>query len=268
MSDTTQDRLAQIAQRAEAATEGPWVETWKQIPGCDGYEVSDFGNVRSYYRKGNHKEKRSPHPRTLARRDSASGYPSVSLPVDGSYRTRRIHRLVMEAFVGPAPAGMEVAHLNGDRTDARLANLRYVTHQENEAHKAAHGTSGVGERNSGAQMQGWQVAEVKYLAGKSVPQGKIAALFGISHKQVSAILNGRAWADEAARTDIPAMHAALTAVLALHVEGRAYGVRVCMTCSQVKDADEWDDPADSPIPSWLPYPCPTVRAINDALGGE
>lgn len=64
----------------------------------------------------------------------------------------------------------------------------------------------------------------------------------------------------------PDMLAALRAVLDLHVQGVAYGVPVCMTCAQVKDADEWDDPDDDPIPSWTLYPCPTVRAISAALG--
>lgn len=72
----------------------------------------------------------------------------------------------------------------------------------------------------------------------------------------------------ASRQLVPAMEQALRAVLALHMQGFAYGVPVCMTCSQVKDADEWDDPNDDPIPSWLPYPCPTIRAITAHLDIE
>ena len=212
----TRPSLARIEKRVASATEGPWEETWLPIPGYDGYEVSDFGNVRSYYLKGNHKRKRSPHPRTLAKRARSSGaYPSVSLPnpTTGKYHSKAIHRLVMLAFVGPCPDGLEVAHLNGDPTDNRLSNLEYVTHQANESHKRRHGTSGEGERNSNARLQGWQVAEVKFLAGKSAPQGKIAELFDISHKQVSDILRGRSWSQEPARTDIPALTAAVRDVL-------------------------------------------------------
>jgi hypothetical protein len=58
---------------------------------------------------------------------------------------------------------------------------------------------------------------------------------------------------DAARTDIPAMHAALTAVLALHRQ--AHG----QTTGALKDWCMGDGDY---------YPCPTVRAINDALGGE
>src|SRR5690625_2328955 len=186
--------LAAIRERAEQATPAPWEETWKQIPGFIGYEVSDFGNVRSYYRKGNHRNKRTRYPRTLAKRARKDGaYPSVSLPKDnGKYSSCAIHRLVMLAFVGPCPDGYQVAHLNGDPSDNRLTNLKYVTPKENNSHKIGHGTHNGGESNHQSTLQGWQVAEIKYLATKSVPQGKIARLFDISHKHVNAVLRERA----------------------------------------------------------------------------
>lgn len=43
----------------------------------------------------------------------------------------RVHRLVMEAFHGPCPDGMEVDHKNRIRHDNRLENLTYCTHTEN-----------------------------------------------------------------------------------------------------------------------------------------
>ena len=263
------NRLNEIEARANAATEGPWEETWKPIPGYDGYEVSDFGNVRSLFKKGNHKEKRSQVARLLkavpGRR--GGGYQTVSIkPPGGNYRHHAVHRLVMLAFVGPCPEGMEVAHLNGDNTDARLSNLAYVTHRENESHKREHGTLGMGERNSQAKLQGWQVAEIKYLAGKSVPQGKIAALFDIDHKQVSAILNGTTWEDQHARADVPDMAAALRAVLEIHQDGgESQGYTDTGTydfmphcCTECGSLGEYG----------VPYPCPTVTAIRRHLGDD
>lgn len=43
-----------------------------------------------------------------------------------------IHQIVLEAFCGPCPDGMEVLHGNGIRTDNRLSNLRYGTRSEND----------------------------------------------------------------------------------------------------------------------------------------
>lgn len=61
MTNPTQ-RIHEILDHGEAiekaATEtGQWEERWLPISGCDGYEVSDFGNVRSLFRRGNHRVK-------------------------------------------------------------------------------------------------------------------------------------------------------------------------------------------------------------------
>lgn len=200
----TPKELEEIKARAEAATPGPWEENWKPIPVALNYEVSDFGNVRSKLKKGNHRNKVGQEWRLLSQ-SSDRGYRSVSLPVAGHYRRQFVHRLVLLSFIGPCPDGMEVAHLNGNPSDNRLENLKYCSHKDNESHKKAHGTCPIGESNGQSVMQGWQVAEIKYLASKSVPQGKIASLFDISHKLVSAILTGSGWVSTPARTDVPAL---------------------------------------------------------------
>ena len=58
-----------------------------------------------------------------------SGHVSVVLEHGG--QGKPVHQLVMLAFVGPAPEGMEVRHLNGNPTDNRLINLKYGTRREN-----------------------------------------------------------------------------------------------------------------------------------------
>ena len=46
-------------------------------------------------------------------------------------RTVYVHMLVFEAFVGRVPDGLEIDHINADRGDNRLSNLRVVTHTQN-----------------------------------------------------------------------------------------------------------------------------------------
>lgn len=43
-----------------------------------------------------------------------------------------VHRVVWEMHNGPIPKGMQIDHINGDRTDNNLSNLRLVTPQQNK----------------------------------------------------------------------------------------------------------------------------------------
>lgn len=182
--------------RAERATpDGPLAldEQWLPVVGYEGlYEVSDHGAVRSFHKPGRHREKFLRTPRRMSGSHSR-GYRTVGLARDGDYRTKLVHLLVLQAFVGPRPSGMEGAHLNGDPSDNRLVNLRWCSHRENESHKVAHGTAPIGERNGASVLVAWQVETIRYLASKSMTLGKIADLFDISRSTVQEIVSGERW---------------------------------------------------------------------------
>lgn len=103
---------------------------WRPIPGFEGaYEVNDEGHVRSLDRvlvDVNGKRRRW-KGRELAQTPS-HGRPVVGL---GRARLEQPGVLVMLAFVGPRPEGLNVCHLNDDPWDNRLENLYYGTHSQN-----------------------------------------------------------------------------------------------------------------------------------------
>ena len=114
-------------------------EQWRPVVGTTGYEVSDQGRVRSLDRYIDHPvthRVRLPG-RVLKAALQNGGHLKVGL---GRGRVDQVHRLVLAAFVGPCPEGMEVRHLNGDPTDNRLENLTYGTRAENIADAVRHGT--------------------------------------------------------------------------------------------------------------------------------
>lgn len=107
------------------------VERWLPCPGHPGYEVSDHGRVRSL---------KWGEPHILSGVPKKSGHLQVK-PFDGNVgRWRPIHQLVMAAFVGAIPEGLEVRHLDGDPSNNALTNLRYGTHSENMLDAVRHGT--------------------------------------------------------------------------------------------------------------------------------
>lgn len=109
-------------------------ENWKDIPGFEGrYQVSDLGRVRSLPRRvrlvaHGIETSRLATGKLLRPGPTRSGHLTVAV---GRGNSRLVHQLVLEAFVGPRPEGMEVLHLNHQPTDNRLANLRYGTRSEN-----------------------------------------------------------------------------------------------------------------------------------------
>lgn len=105
-------------------------ERWARADGFPMYEVSDRGRVRSYYPwrdieiprlmiQASHDQKGLKYLRVLLR------------DADGRRKQWYVHRLVLFAFVGPCPEGLEGCHNNGDGSDNRLSNLRWDTQQSN-----------------------------------------------------------------------------------------------------------------------------------------
>lgn len=158
-------------------------ESWLPVVGHPSYEVSDQGRVRSHKRwRG------KPTPRLLDQTTGQCGYPFVSL--DG-VPGRRVHKLVLEAFVGPRPAGAEARHLDGNPANNSLGNLVWGSSAENEADKRLHGTDNRGARHGMAKLTIDQAQAIRDASGTN---RAIAARFGISQTQVSVIRSGKAWA--------------------------------------------------------------------------
>lgn len=106
-------------------------ERWAIIPGFDGrYSVSTLGRVKSHckYRK----------EFLLTTYLTDARYVKVNLWANGKQKACLVHRLVMLAFVGDCPAGMEVNHINFDHLDNQLSNLEYVTRKQNIEHSIRH----------------------------------------------------------------------------------------------------------------------------------
>jgi len=119
------------------------MELWTSIPGYEGfYEVSNLGNVRSLTRfvpYGRHQGM------TYTGRDIkqfVSGkYLSVKLSRAGVTKTKYTHELVLLAFEGVKPelkGRCEIRHLDGDKFNNALSNLKYGTASENWEDRKLH----------------------------------------------------------------------------------------------------------------------------------
>lgn len=153
----------------------------KALAHIDGYWVSENGDVF-----------RSPRlNRPLVQTLDREGYPRVRV---GDRRTwKKVASLVLIAWVGPRPPGMECRHLNGDRTDSRLENLSWGTKAENEEDRRRHGKTRRGELHGFAKLSEAQVAEIKRRLIRGDRQVDIARDFGVIQAHVSRIKRGIVW---------------------------------------------------------------------------
>jgi hypothetical protein len=99
------------------------MENWKQISYAPNYEISDFGNVRSFKRK-----------RLLSQKTKKNGYKEVCLYIDKKPYMNYVHRIVVLEFANILPKYLEVNHIDGVKANNKLGNLEIVTPSENRKH--------------------------------------------------------------------------------------------------------------------------------------
>ena len=101
------------------------------------------------------------------------------------------HRLVWEAVHGPIPKGMELNHINGVKTDNRIANLELVTPSENALHAYRLGLRRAdGEHNGRAKLTR---TDADAIRASTDPTSVVAAHFNVSSTTVRAIRRGKHW---------------------------------------------------------------------------
>lgn len=88
---------------------------WKPIPGLDGYEASDEGEIRN---------------KNLKIIGGKNGFPYIGIKLKDK-KTYRVHVLIAKTFIPNPDNKPHVDHINRDKLDNRACNLRWVTVQEN-----------------------------------------------------------------------------------------------------------------------------------------
>jgi hypothetical protein len=169
-------------------------EIWKYIPQYDKkYQISDDGKIKSLInRYGNICNK------ILKPSMDRDGYLLIRLYKNQNNKTYKVHRLVLETFVGPCPLGMECRHIDDNRANNKLNNLRWGTHKENiqdSIQKGTHYCSGHrGSTFTFAKLNEKQVRIIKYLLKEGyLTQKEIAKIFDVNPRTISAIKNNISW---------------------------------------------------------------------------
>lgn len=169
-------------------------EEWRPIPGSDGlYSASNLGRIRSEPTKVATSGRQ--RGRVLALCLDPKGYPQFRLCLFGSHKTIKVHRCIAQTFLGPRPDGLQINHINGNKTDNRVENLEYVTASSNVIH--AHRTGlcdgrAMGERSPKAKLTAEQVTAIRSLDGR-LSLDQLSERFGVTKTNICYILNRKTW---------------------------------------------------------------------------
>ncbi len=167
-------------------------EVWKPVrienlAANEVYEISNFGRIKSF--------KVDKEKGAIIRGSSLKGYKILNIKLEGNKRTTRyVHKLVAESFIPKDNSKQEhVIHLDFDKTNNHVQNLKWVTKETMFAHQKINPNYNRGAINYSKLSETDVIRLKKKLARGKNKLYKLAKEFGITHTQLNRIRKGENW---------------------------------------------------------------------------
>lgn len=170
-------------------------EEWLEIKDWKGYQVSNFGQVRSYKKTGISNDLYI-KPKILKLYISIWGYPEVRLSNIKKTKKFRVHRIVAENFILNNSLKKEVNHKDGNKLNNHFSNLEWVSRSENMVHlfRVSKSPTMWGEKNGHSKLTEIEVIDIKKLwKTGGYLQKELAEIYGVNRTTISAIVNNYNW---------------------------------------------------------------------------
>ncbi|PZR11685.1 MAG: hypothetical protein DI539_20400 [Flavobacterium psychrophilum] len=152
-------------------------EKWVNILTLEhNYQISNYGRVKSIYKNG-----QSLILTPQSNGQSEKDYLFVTIEGKKHY----IHHLVLFYFLGTRPHEHDCDHIDGNRHNNRLDNLRYLHRSLNRSHK--------GEKHGGSKLTNKLVKMIRYMVSQGVSQKQVADMLEVSGNCISSVITGRTW---------------------------------------------------------------------------
>lgn len=163
-------------------------EIWKKHPDIVGIEVSTLGRVRTLDRLESRKKyTRSLKGRVLKQSNRKDGYLQVSFRMNGKAITKKVHRLIAEAFI-PNPDNLpEVNHKDCNRANNNVENLEFCTRSYNRQYREKYGVSSTEAAGHPLFAVNLDTNEVSHFCS----QHEASRELGIFQPHINAVIKGR-----------------------------------------------------------------------------
>lgn len=164
-----------------------------QLPKYPGYRVGRDGSL--WTKKRSRLGKNCKWKRMRCHTNKATGYLYFKLRLGKPSRQHNIcqHTLLLEAFVGPCPKGMECRHLDGNRKNNILSNLQWGTRKEQCLDKVRHGTAVRGRCCHFAKLNEEAVLAMRRMMEQGATLKEAANKFGCDESYAWKIRERKRW---------------------------------------------------------------------------
>lgn len=168
-------------------------EEWRAVVGGDNkLFVSNLGRVKSDNLRG-----RAGRVRVATLRGRRLG---VNVRVYGVVTTKKVHKLVADAFLGAGPTGAEVNHIDCNRLNNRASNLEWVTPGRNREHYAEYMSACYRERGHHTLRSGGNrklspevVVDIRRERASGVKLRELASRYSVTVGAIRHAVSGRTW---------------------------------------------------------------------------
>ncbi len=163
---------------------------YRGIQEFPGYLIGTDGSVWSKYKRGSRPVRMGDKWWKMKLQVLKSGYVTVGLL--GS-RRETVHRLVLAAFVGPCPQGMECCHDDGDPGNNCLANLSWGTPSKNTEDQIRHGRKPRGEGHANAKLTEGLVRQMRTDYAEGISYEKLCLKYRVCYHTVVMAVKRKTW---------------------------------------------------------------------------
>lgn len=158
-------------------------ETWKTIKGYKNkYLISNLGNIKSVKRN------------IILNPPTHKGYFHVTLFNKNIRKWYYVHRLVALAFISNPKNKPYINHIDGNKQNNHVDNLKWCTQSENEKHANKLGLKNFkGENNGKSKLSNNDIFSIKRLFKQGLKQTTIAKLYDTTQSNISLIVTRKNW---------------------------------------------------------------------------